>query len=210
MTMHLAELAKINVVPHSLVRFSDGELSYITKRIDRDSKGGKLAMEDMCQLSERLTEYKYKGSYEQIAKLIAQYSSVPKLDVVNFWEQVVFSWITGNADMHLKNFSLYSLHKGYYSLTPGYDMVSTALIIPEDTEELALTLNGKKRKIKRSDFIVAMNGSGLEKKIIDNLFSKFKKVADKWFEFIDLSFLPEEMKEQYKLIIRNKLEIVAF
>lgn len=210
LTMHLAELAKINVVPHSLVRFSDGELSYITKRIDRDSKGGKLAMEDMCQLSERLTEYKYKGSYEQIAKLIAQYSSVPKLDVVNFWEQVIFSWITGNADMHLKNFSLYSLHKGYYSLTPGYDMVSTALIIPEDTEELALTLNGKKRKIKRSDFIVAMNGSGLEKKIIDNLFSKFKKVADKWFEFIDLSFLPEEMKEQYKLIIRNKLEIVAF
>lgn len=210
LTMHLAELAKINVVPHSLVRFSDGELSYITKRIDRDSKGGKLAMEDMCQLSERLTEYKYKGSYEQIAKLIAQYSSVPKLNVVNFWEQVVFSWITGNADMHLKNFSLYSLHKGYYSLTPGYDMVSTALIIPEDTEELALTLNGKKRKIKRSDFIVAMNGSGLEKKIIDNLFSKFKKVADKWFEFIDLSFLPEEMKEQYKLIIRNKLEIVAF
>lgn len=210
LTMHLAELAKINVVPHSLVRFSDGELSYIIKRIDRDSKGGKLAMEDMCQLSERLTEYKYKGSYEQIAKLIAQYSSVPKLDVVNFWEQVVFSWITGNADMHLKNFSLYSLHKGYYSLTPGYDMVSTALIIPEDTEELALTLNGKKRKIKRSDFIVAMNGSGLEKKIIDNLFSKFKKVADKWFEFIDLSFLPEEMKEQYKLIIRNKLEIVAF
>lgn len=209
LTMHLAELAKINVVPHSLVRFTDGELSYITKRIDRDSKGEKWAMEDMCQLSERLTEYKYKGSYEQIAKLIAQYSSVPKLDVVNFWEQVIFSWITGNADMHLKNFSLYSLRKGYHSLTPGYDMVSTALVMPEDTEELALALNGKKRKIKRSDFKVAMSGSGLEEKIIDNLFSKFGKVADKWFEFIDISFLPEEMKEQYKLIIQNKLEILV-
>lgn len=86
LTMHLAELAKIKIVPHSLVRFADGELSYITKRIDRDSKGEKLAMEDMYQLSERLTEYKYKGSYEQIAKLIKQYSSVPKLDVINFWE----------------------------------------------------------------------------------------------------------------------------
>lgn len=208
LTMHLAQLAKIKVVPHSLVRFSDGELSYITKRIDRDSKGGKLAMEDMCQLSGRLTEYKYKGSYEQIAKLIAQYSSVPKLDVVNFWEQVLFSWITGNADMHLKNFSLYSLRKGYYSLTPGYDMVATALVMPEDTEELALTLNGKKRKIKRLDFKVAMSSSGLEEKIIDNLFSKFSKVVDKWFEFIDISFLPEDMKGRYKLIIQNKLEIL--
>ena len=163
LTMHLAELAKVNVVPHSLIRFADGELAYITKRIDRTAKGEKLPMEDMCQLSERLTEYKYKGSYEKIAKIIMQYSSVPKLDVINFWEQVVFSWLTGNADMHLKNFSLYSQRKGYYSLTPGYDMISTALLMPEDTEELALTLNGKRRKIKRSDFEVAMNSCSLEK-----------------------------------------------
>lgn len=206
LTMHLAQLAKISAVPHSLIRFSDGELSYITKRIDRDSKGEKLPMEDMCQLSERLTEYKYKGSYEQIAKLILQYSSVPKLDVVNFWEQVVFSWLTGNADMHLKNFSLYCTRKKYYTLTPGYDMVSTALVMPEDTEELALTVNGKKRKIKCSDFKIAMSSSGLEEKIIDNIFSKFIKVADVWFELIDISFLPEEMKDGYKTIIRNKLD----
>lgn len=206
LTMHLAELAKIKTVPHSLIRLADGALSYITKRIDRDAKGEKLAMEDMCQLSGRLTEYKYKGSYEQIAKLIKEYSSVPKLDVVNFWEQVVFSWLTGNADMHLKNFSLYSLRQGHYSLAPGYDMVSTALVMPEDNEELALTLNAKKRKIKCSDFKIAMSNSGLEEKIIDNLISKFVKVAGKWFEFIDISFLPEKMKEQYKLIIQNKLE----
>jgi len=206
LTMHLAELAKVNVVPHSLIRFADGELAYITKRIDRTAKGEKLPMEDMCQLSERLTEYKYKGSYEKIAKIIMQYSSVPKLDVINFWEQVVFSWLTGNADMHLKNFSLYSQRKGYYSLTPGYDMLSTALLMPEDTEELALTLNGKRRKIKRSDFEVAMNSCSLEKKIIDNLFSKFTKVAEKWLEFIDISFLPKEMKQQYKLIITRKYQ----
>lgn len=208
LTMHLAELAKVNVVPHSLIRFADGELAYITKRIDRTAKGEKLPMEDMCQLSERLTEYKYKGSYEKIAKIIMQYSSVPKLDVINFWEQVVFSWLTGNADMHLKNFSLYSQRKGYYSLTPGYDMISTALLMPEDTEELALTLNGKRRKIKRSDFEVAMNSCILEKKIIDNLFSKFTKVAEKWLEFIDISFLPKEMKQQYKLIITRKLDLL--
>lgn len=208
LTMHLAELAKIKVVPHSLIRFEDGELAYITKRIDRTSNGEKLAMEDMCQLSERLTEYKYKGSYEQIAKIIMQYSTTPKLDVVNFWEQVMFSWITGNADMHLKNFSLYSLRKGAYSLTPAYDMVSTALVMPEDTEELALTLNGKKRKIKRSDFEVAMRGNGLEDRIIEKMFAKFEKASDKWFEFIDISFLPYDMKEQYKQIIAEKLYIL--
>lgn len=205
LTMHLAQLAKMKVVPHSLVRFEDGELAYITKRIDRDSTGDKLAMEDMCQLSERLTEYKYKGSYEQIAKIIMRHSSSPKLDVVSFWEQVLFSWITGNADMHLKNFSLYSSRKGDYSLTPAYDLVSTALVMPEDTEELALTLNGKKRRIKRSDFETAMRITDLEPKIIENLLAKFGRVCDKWFEFIDLSFLPEEMKGRYKENITEKL-----
>lgn len=193
LTMHLAEIAKIKVVPHSLVCFEDGELAYITKRIDRGANGEKFAMEDMCQLSERLTEYKYKGSYEQIAKIIMQYSTTPKLDVVNFWEQVLFSWITGNADMHLKNFSLYSVRKRSYALSPAYDMVSTSLIMPEDTEELALTLSGKKRKIKRSDFVVAMRNSGLEDKIIEKMFAKFQKASVKWFEFIDISFLPNDL-----------------
>ena len=205
LTMHLAEIAKIQVVPHSLIRFSDGELCYITRRIDRTENGEKLAMEDMCQLTERLTEHKYKGSYEQIAKLIQRYSSVPKLDLINYWEQVVFSWITGNADMHLKNFSLYSKANKQYNLTPAYDMVSTALVMPEDIEELALTLNGKKRKIRKSDFEISMRASELEEKVIGNIFNKFLKVKDKWFDFIDISFLPEEMKIAYKDSITNRL-----
>jgi serine/threonine-protein kinase HipA len=208
LTMHLAELAKINVVPHSLVRFSDGEFCYITRRIDRTENGEKLHMEDMCQLTEKLTEHKYKGSYEQIAKMIQKFSAVAKLDIVNFWEQVVFSWITGNADMHLKNFSLYSKGGGKYSLTPAYDMLSTALVMPEDTEELALTLCGKKRKIKKADFISSMRASGLEDKIIENIFNKFLKIKDKWFEFIDISFLPDDMKENYKTIISERLELL--
>ena len=205
LTMHLAELAKINVVPHSLIRFADGKLGYITRRIDRTENGTKLPMEDMCQLTERLTEYKYKGSYEQIAKTILKYSSAPKLDVVNYWEQVLFSWITGNADMHLKNFSLYSKKPNDYQLTPGYDMVSTSLVLPEDEEEMALTLNGKKRKIKKEDFIVAMKSSGLEDKIIENIFRKFLNVKKKWFNLIDISFIPVEMKNTYKVLIKENL-----
>lgn len=209
LTMHLAEISKIKVVPHSLIRFQDGELCYITRRIDRGSNGEKYSMEDMCQLSERLTEYKYKGSYEQIAKLIQKYSSTPKLDLINFWEQVLFSWITGNADMHLKNFSLYSQQQDKYELTPAYDMLSTALIMPEDTEELALTLNGKKRKIKKQDFILAIQASGIEDKIIENLFKKFIKAKQSWLNFINQSFLPENMQERYKKFISTKLELLA-
>ena len=209
LTMHLAELAKIQVVPHSLIRFADGELCYITRRIDRTDKGVKLPMEDMCQLTERLTEHKYKGSYEQIAKAIQRFSIVPKLDMVNYWEQVVFSWITGNADMHLKNFSLYSKEQGKYVLTPAYDMLSTALVMPEDTEELALTLNGKKRKIRKADFVASMQASGVEEKVINNIFNKFAKAKEKWFELIDISFLPDEMKEGFKEIIAEKLNQLA-
>lgn len=164
-------------------------------------------MEDMCQLTERLTEYKYKGSYEQIAKVIRQYSTRPQLDLVNYWEVVVFSWLTGNADMHLKNFSLFNSGRGY-SLTPAYDLLSTALVMPEDTEELALTLNGKKRKIRQSDFKTAMLASGLTEKVFVNIEKKFRKAIPKWLNTIDTSFLPEEIKKMYKrLIIQRAVKI---
>ena len=204
LTMHMAEAAKIAVVPHGLIRFDDGELCYITRRIDRQPDGSKTAMEDMCQLSERLTEYKYKGSYEQIAKLIKKYSAVPQLDLVNFWEVVVFSWITGNSDMHLKNFSLYKTPLGF-CLTPAYDLLSTLIVMPQDTEELALTLNGKKRKIKRSDFEKSMTASGLNEKVIQNMANKFGKAISKWIDLIDNSFLPNDMKREYKRLIIKRV-----
>lgn len=196
LTMHMAEAAGIKTVPHSLIRFADGELCYITRRVDRTKKGAKIAMEDMCQLSERLTEDKYKGSYERIAKLIRQYSSAPLLDVVNFWEVVLFSWLTGNADMHLKNFSLFRPADNYM-LTPAYDLLSTALAMPEDDEELALTLNGKKKRIKREDFEKAMRDSGMDEKAIANLFARFSKAIPKWHELINESFLPTDLQEAY-------------
>lgn len=203
LTMHLAEAVGIKTVPHSLIRFKGGELCYITRRIDR-TKSGKIAMEDMCQLSERLTEDKYKGSYERIAKLIRKYSSAPLLDVVNFWEIVLFSWITGNADMHLKNFSLYRPINNYM-LTPAYDLLSTALAMPDDDEELALTLNGKKKRIKREDFEQAMRDSGMGKNAIDNLFTRFSKAIPKWHKLIEISFLPENQQKVY----HDKIDTMA-
>ena len=203
LTMHLAKMAKIDVVPHSLIRLQSGTLAYITKRIDRYKKT-KLHMEDMCQLTERLTEDKYHGSYEQIAKAIMKYSVNPGLDVVNFFEQVLFSFLTGNADMHLKNFSLIKQPGIGYVLAPAYDMVSTALVNPADEEDLALTLNGKKKKIQRNDFITAFNTLNLDTKQQENIFAKMAKTKEEWMNFIDISFLTKEFKESMKMLISDR------
>ena len=204
LTMHLAEIAKIKVVPHTLIRLQDGTLGYLTKRIDRTSEGGKIPMEDMCQLTERQTEYKYKSSYEQIAKVIAKHSFVPLLDLTDFYEQVFFNWLVGNNDMHLKNYSLYA-PKGKWVLTPAYDLLNVSMVNPKDTEELALTLNAKKKRIKKSDFVRAMVTSGISPKVFDNILAKYRKLLPKFNEIIDLSFLDKEDKEIYRQSITSRL-----
>ena len=204
LTMHLAEIAKIKVVPHTLIRLQDGTLGYLTKRIDRTSEGDKIPMEDMCQLTERQTEYKYKSSYEQIAKVIAKHSYVPLLDLTDFYEQVFFNWLVGNNDMHLKNYSLYA-PKGKWVLTPAYDLLNVSMVNPKDTEELALTLNAKKKRIKKSDFVRAMETSGISPKVFDNILAKYRKLLPKFNEIIDLSFLYEEDKDLYKQSIASRL-----
>ena len=209
LTMHLAEIAKIHTVPHSLIRLKSGTLAYITKRLDRlGSK--KIQMEDMCQLTERLTEDKYHSSYENIAKIIFKYSVFPVLDEIFFYEMIVFSFLTGNADMHLKNFSLLRRNPAGYDLMPAYDMVATILVNSADKEEFALTLNGKKRKIRKEDFQKAFALNGLDEKSIESIFTKFSKSIPDWIKFIQLSFIPETMKSAYiELIVEraNRLGI---
>lgn len=204
-TMHLAQLAKIKTAPHSLIRLQSGNLAFVTKRIDR-TKNGKLAMEDMCQLTERLTEDKYHGSYEQIAKAIQRHSVTPGLDVVNFFELVLFSFLTGNADMHLKNFSLLEQPGLGMVLSPAYDLVNTTLVHPADEEEMALTLNGRKKKMTRQDFVAAMNTLKLEEKQQEMIFNKMAKAWPRWQELIDRSFMSVEFKEQYKSLLKERMD----
>lgn len=204
LTMHLAKISKIQVVPHSLIRLKSGNLAYITKRIDRKGKG-KVHMEDMCQLTERLTEEKYIGSYEQIAKAIKKYSTNPGLDVINFFEILLFIYLTGNADMHLKNFSLIFNSPNNPVLSAAYDLVATALVNPADDEDLALTLNGRKKKIKKKDFTAAFSTLKLEKKQQENIFNKFQKFKEKWIEMIHFSFLHKEFKDLYIALISERL-----
>ena len=207
LTMHLATMVNIKTVPHSLIRFKDGSLAYITKRIDRDKKKGKIPMEDMCQLTEKLTEQKYKGSHEQIAKIIMLHSAYPVLDLLTYFEVLLFCYLTGNADMHLKNFSLYK-PANEYILAPAYDLLSTKLVLPDDKDELALTLNAKKRKLKKSDFNNLLNTYKIDEKVIENIYEKYRKIVPQWLNFIDTSFLPQQMKEEYKSIINKRKSIL--
>jgi serine/threonine-protein kinase HipA len=202
-TMHMADVCGIKVVPHSLVKLQDKTLCYITKRVDRTRKT-KLHMEDMCQLSERLTEDKYKGSHEQVAKLVLNYSSTPLLDVSNFYEQVLFSFFTGNSDMHLKNFSLLEREGQGLSLCPAYDLVPTTLVNPADTEELALTLNAKKRKLKYSDFLAAYENGGLNKKVLDNTLELFVYAKPEMETVLEKSFVSDEFKTKYYSLIDSR------
>ncbi|MBU3676622.1 MAG: HipA domain-containing protein [Chitinophagaceae bacterium] len=203
LTMHLAQLASIQTVPHCLIRLRSGSLAYITKRVDRNKKT-KLAMEDMCQLSERLTEDKYRGSYEQIGKLILTYSSMPGLDLVNYFEILLFSFLTGNADMHLKNFSLLERPGVGMALSPAYDLLNTTLVNPADKEELALTLNGKKSKFKKRDFIQAMETLQIDARQQANIFNKMEKSKDIWLKQIEASFLSDDFKAQYQAILMER------
>lgn len=207
LTMHLATMVNIKTVPHSLIRFKDGSLAYITRRIDRDKKKGKIPMEDMCQLTEKLTEQKYKGSHEQIAKIIMLHSAYPVLDLLTYFEVLLFCYLTGNADMHLKNFSLYK-PANEYILAPAYDLLSTKLVLPDDKDELALTLNARKRKLKKSDFNHLLNTYKIDEKVIENIYEKYRKIVPQWLNFIDTSFLPQQMKEEYKSIINKRKSIL--
>ncbi len=204
LTMQLSVASGIQTAPHALIRLSSGTLAYITKRVDR-VQNRKLPMEDMCQITERLTEHKYKGSFEQIGKAILKYADNPLLDVINFFEQLVFSFLTGNADMHLKNFSLIKKPDTGWTLCPAYDMVPTALVMKDDPEELALNLNGKKRKIRMNDFISAMEKCRIPQKAIENIFQRFEGIELKWNEIIRHSFLSDNMKKAYSELIAERI-----
>ncbi|MGJ8742863.1 HipA domain-containing protein [Polaribacter sp.] len=206
LSMLLTQSCGIATVPFLLIPLKDGSLAYLTKRIDRNSNGEKYPMEDACQFTERLTEHKYRGSYEQTAKGIFRYTQNTLLETVKFYQQVIVSFLIGNNDMHLKNFSIIANDHKNYSLAPAYDMVAVKLLIPEDQEELALNLNGKKRKLNREDFNEAMLKAHIPEKAIENLWKRIEKGMKNWGVLIDNSFLTEENKSMLSTLIKKRAQ----
>ena len=209
LTMDMASATGIKVVPHGLIEMEGGSLAYITKRIDRiDNR--KLAMEDFCQLNGRLTENKYKSSYEQCAKVINKYSDRPGLDMSEFFLRLVFCFVTGNSDMHLKNFALIEDEdgSGLYSLSAAYDLLSVNIVNPSDSEQTALTLCGKKNNLHRDDFLQFAAGISLTPKTANTMLKKVISCEAKYYEMIDKSYLSGELKEEYKELIRERIVLI--
>ncbi|MBR3416054.1 MAG: HipA domain-containing protein [Clostridia bacterium] len=210
LVMSMARAARISVVPFALLDLK-GKLAYITKRVDRKSEGGDvrlLAMEDFCQLDDRLTQDKYKGSYERCAGIIKKFSCRPGLDLAEFFVRVVFSFAVGNSDMHLKNFSLIETDTGRYALSPAYDLLPVNVILPEDTEQLALTLNGKKRNIRKKDFTALADNCGIPLPAAEKMISGIVACKETFFSLCDESFMPDEMKEKLKELITERLKVL--
>ena len=201
LTMRIAEAFGIRVVPSSLIRLASGELSYITRRIDRTKDGNKIHMIDMFQVTEAFD--KYKSSMEKVGKAIDSYSDNTLLDKIFYFEIVLFSFLIGNNDMHLKNFSMIKSASGW-TLSPAYDLLNVAIVLPDDTEELALTLSGKKKKLKRQHFEQLARILGLNDKQIVRTFKRFLANKPKATKWIEQSFLSTDMKTAYKELIEKR------
>jgi|LAHS01.1.fsa_nt_gb serine/threonine-protein kinase HipA len=207
LVMTLADASKISTCPHALIRLKDGSLAYLTRRIDRVfSKQDvvRIPMEDCCQLSGRLTEDKYRGSYEQIASLIRRYSSQSLFDLTELYYRLLFCFVTGNSDMHLKNFSLIQVDKNLFSLSPAYDLLPVNILMPEDKEETALTLQGKKSHLTRHDFIAFAQNIGLSEKVAIDLIASIVSLQETYGKKVEESFLPLALKQKMILLIQQR------
>ena len=212
LAMRLAEIMGIQTVPHALIKMN-GEYAYITKRIDREitEKETRLyAMEDFCQLSCRLTQDKYKGSYEQCGRIIKKYSTTPGLDMSELFLRVLGSFVMGNSDMHLKNFSLKETEPGNrkFQLSKAYDMLPVNIIMPEDKEQLALTINGKKRNIHKKEFRLLAEACGRPSNAAEHMLKIICSKKDKFLKQIEEAYLSEEQKENVKELISERIEIL--
>ncbi|MEQ9188756.1 MAG: HipA domain-containing protein [Cryomorphaceae bacterium] len=201
LTMRIAEAFGIKVVPSSLIRLQSGELSYITRRVDRTSDNEKVHMLDMFQITEAFD--KYRSSMERVGKAIELHSANTLLDQILYLELAIFSFLFGNNDMHLKNFSMLQSESGW-TLSPAYDLLNAAIINPEDQEESALTLQGKKKKLKRKHFESLGDSLGLTNKQIAGAFKRMLKNKPKADELIAESFLSKAMKENYLSLINER------
>lgn len=213
LVMNMSNIIGISTVPHALMK-GKGELAYITRRVDRIFKGKDvqmLAMEDFCQLDLRLTQDKYKGSYERCAKIIERYSCRKGLDMTELFLRLVFSFVVGNSDMHLKNFSLIETEQGSgeYVLSPAYDLLPVNVIMPEDNEQFALTMNGKKRNIHRKDFLAFADNCGISKVSADKMINAVTKHKEKFVEMCEQSLLPQHLKNRFSDLISERCEAIT-
>ena len=203
LTMRMAKSVGIETAECGLLELDDGKRALIVKRMDRVD-GRKLPMEDMCQLSDRLSEEKYRGSMESIGKIILNHCANPGFDALRFFEVTLFCFLTGNADMHFKNFSLIRSTDGEMHYAAAYDLLPTTLLLSQDTEESALTIHGKKRRLGWLDFLACGSAFQLTERQMINAISRFEKGLPAAIQLIQQGFCSENMRNLYKQLVMDR------
>ncbi len=207
LTMSLARMIGIDVPVHGLVYSKDNTMTYFIKRFDRVAHNKKCALEDFAQLSELGRDTKYNSSMEKVADIITQsgFCSFPRIEAVKLFKLTVFSFLIGNEDMHLKNFSLITQDKKVL-LSPAYDLLNSTIAQMNTKEELALPLNGKKKNLKKRDFIeyFAIDRLQLNPKVIADVLGEITLVIPGWMELIGRSFLSEVMQKKYMELLTER------
>lgn len=211
LTMRLAASIGIEVPLHGLIYSKDGSLTYFIKRFDRKGQKDKIAVEDFAQLAgmSRVTKYNY--SMEKMIKLIDDFCTFPSIEKAKLFNLVLFNFLIGNEDMHLKNYSII-IRNGKVELSPAYDLLNSSIVLKGDIEEIALSLNGKKSNLTQN---ILINYFGKERcnltdKIIERILKTILAELPSWFNLIDISFLSNEMKEKYGNLIQKRMEILGF
>lgn len=210
LTMRLAATIGIEVPLHGLIYCADGSLTYFIKRFDRGVRQQKLALEDFAQLAGESRDTKYEFSMERLALIIEQYCTFPVLEKIKLLQRTLFNFLVGNEDMHLKNFSLIS-REGKVELAPAYDFLNTAIVLAQAQEEIALPLGGKKKKLKRSDFIdyFAYERLALNSIVVEEQLQNIAQAIPTWQELIKISFLSPEMQRAYLKVLGERRTILA-
>ena len=202
----MAKVYGLDVPLHGLIYSKDGSLSYFIKRFDRYGRGKKHATEDFAQLTGNSRDTKYNYTMEKLVKVIEEYCTFPAIEKADFFKRILFCFITGNEDMHLKNFSVIT-KAGKTTLTPVYDFINSSISINNPQEELALSLKGKKSNFKATELLdyYAKEKLELTNKTIDSILFDMNKSVSKWTELIEISFLSDKMKEKYLKLMNDRL-----
>ena len=204
LSMKLAELLKIEVVPSNMIRLASGELCYLTKRIDRKDDNTKIHMIDFLQIME--LDDKYLGTMENLGKTIGELSVNTLMDKLRFFELSLFNFIIGNNDMHLKNFSMWLSEMGWV-LSPAYDLLNVKLVLPKDKDDTALLLGGKRKNFNKEYFDRFGETLKLNNKQINSVYKKLDSWLVEAIQLIDDSFLNDMNKQQYKELITKRVNL---
>ncbi|WP_026976890.1 HipA domain-containing protein [Flavobacterium tegetincola] len=206
-TMRMAKVFGLEVPFHGMLYAKDGSLSYFIKRFDRYGKGKKLATEDFAQLTGNSRDTKYNFTMEKLIPVLDEFCSFPAIEKADFFKRILFCYVTGNEDMHLKNFSLIT-KDGKTTLTPVYDFLNSTISLKNPQEEMALTLKGKKSNFRPSDFLdyYAKERLQLNDKTIDTILLQMGSALPKWTELLEYSFLSEVMKEKYFNLLETRMK----